>query len=162
MAQLLWFLTWFLLFAGWSTPVIPAESRRAEQAPVQTAQVGEPFRLAQGANAVLADGDVIITFERVVEDSRCPTDVMCAWSGMVTVALRVEAAGEEKQMVELGGFTDYEGLLRPQRAGLETVSSAEVGGYTVELLAVTPYPSYSDAPPGQAEYQVQLMVNDES
>ncbi len=159
MAQLFWFLIWSVLFAGWSTPVIPAESRTAEQAPVQTAQSGEPFVLAQGANAVLADGDVIITFERVVEDSRCPTDVMCAWSGMVTVALRVEAAGSETQVVELGGFTDYEGMLRPQRAGLGATSSAEVGGYTVELLAVTPYPAHNDAPPAEAEYQLQLVVN---
>ena len=97
MAQLFWFLIWSVLFAGWSTPVIPAESRTAEQAPVQTAQVGESFVLAQGANAVLNGGDVTITFERVVEDSRCPADVMCAWSGMVTVALRVEAAGAAAQ-----------------------------------------------------------------
>lgn len=158
MAQFLWFLVWSLLWVGWSSPVSPVETRTELPVSVAAPQLDEPFVLAHGASATLTGDEVAITFEKLVEDSRCPADVMCAWSGMVTVALRIEAAGSKAQAVELGGYTDDEGLLRPQNTGLDTASSAEVGGYTVELLAVTPYPARNDAPPAEAEYQVQLVV----
>ena len=150
MAQLFWFLAW-LLFAGWSTPVIPA-------ATVPAPSLQESLVLPYGSSAPAAEDALAITFDGVVEDSRCPADVMCAWSGQVVVALRVEAAAEEEQTLELGGFTDGDGLLLPQRPDQEPMSSAEVGGYTIDLLAVTPYPAQNDAPPAEANYQVELMV----
>lgn len=152
MAQLFWFLIW-LLFAGWSTPVIPAAT-----APVPSLQESLVLPLSYGSSAKAADGALAITFDGVVEDSRCPADVMCAWSGMVVVALRVEAVGEQGQTVELGGFTDYDGFLLPQRPESDTTQSVEVGGYVVELLAVKPYPAKNDAPPAAADYEVELIV----
>ena len=119
--------------------------------------LGEPFTLAYGSSATLEGGKLAITFVEVLEDSRCPADVLCAWSGQVVVALRVAAEGAE-QTLELGGVTDSEGVLRPQRPGLETAPSVEVGPYTVELLAVTPYPTHSAEPPAAAEYTVTLVV----
>lgn len=152
MQSIFWFLVWFTLFAGVSSPVIPVASVSIQEAPL-----GEPFTLKLGAAATVDGGKLVIAFERIVEDSRCPADVMCAWSGQAIVALQV-AIGDEMQTVELGGFTDYDGVLRPQRPGLETTPSAEVGGYTIELLTVMPYPEKADAPPTAADYQVQFLV----
>lgn len=165
MQPFFWFLAWLALFMSWYTPVVPVESAQAPAAVETTVQttveapMDEPFGLDYGAAAVLDDGELTIMFDSVVEDSRCPTDVMCAWSGQAIVRLRVEAAGEAAQTVELGGFTDYEGVLRPQRPELETVPSATVGGYKIELLAVTPYPAHNATPPAPEEYQVQLQVS---
>ena len=156
MQPFFWFLAWLTLMAAWYTPAVPVESVQA-QAVLETA-LGEPFVLGYGSAAAVDGGKLMIVFDRVAEDSRCPADVMCAWSGQAIVELRVEAGGEAAQTVELGGFTDYEGVLRPQRPELETTPSATVGGYTIELLAVTPYPAHSAAPPAPEEYQVQLQV----
>jgi hypothetical protein len=150
MDALMRFLLWFLLFAGWSTPVVPVES---------SLPPGDSLTLAPGVAATLDGGKLAITFERVVEDSRCPADVLCAWSGQVVVALRVEAEGDEVQMVELGGFTDNDGNLLPERAGAAPPAGADVDGYTVQLLAVTPYPAHAGQPSVAEEYQVQVRVS---
>ena len=157
MQPFFWFLAWLALFAGWSTPMVRVESVSASA--LAEASMNEPFVLVYGDAAMLDGGKLMIAFERVVEDSRCPTDVMCAWSGQAVVALRIEAQGEMAQTVELGGFTDYEGVLRPQRPELETTPSTTFAGYTVELLAVTPYPAHNATPPTPEEYQVQVQVS---
>ena len=157
MQPFFWFLAWLALFAGWYAPSVPVESVQAQA--VSDVGLDEPFVLGYGSSAAVDGGKLTVTFEKVVEDSRCPADVMCAWSGQAVVGLRVEAAGEAAQTVELGGFTDYDGILRPQRPELETTPSATVGGYTIELLAVTPYPAHNATPPAPEEYQVQLQVS---
>lgn len=156
MESVLRILVWFLLFAGVSTPVVPVESASSPP-PMQAAPMGEPFTLNYGETATLDGGSLTLAFLRVAEDSRCPQDVLCAWSGQVGVALQV-TVGDEVQTVELGGFTDYEGLLRPQQPDLGTTPSVAVGDYTVELLAVMPYPAVADQRPEAEEYQVQLRV----
>jgi hypothetical protein len=157
MQAFFWFLTWLVLFGGWSTPVIPIASVSAPPA-IQEVALGEPFLLPYSATATADGGSLWITFAQIVEDSRCPADVMCAWSGQAVVALQV-AAGDETQTVELGGFTDNKGVLRPQRPELETTSKVEVAGYTLELLAVTPYPAKAGQPAAAEAYQVQLRVS---
>lgn len=155
MQSIFWFLIWILLFGGWSTPSIAVDSVSAPPA-IQEVVVAEPFTLGYGATATVAGGKLAITFDRIVEDSRCPVDVLCAWSGRAVVALKVVA--DEVQTVELGGFTDHEGVLRPQPAQSEPRSSVEVAGYTVELLAVTPYPGQSAQPPSAEAYAIELVV----
>ena len=156
MQPFFWFLIWLAVLAGWYTPAVPVQSVSAP-ATLET-PMNEPFVQGYGSAAVLDGGKLTVVFEKVVEDSRCPADVMCAWSGQVVVTLLVETAGEAVQTVNLGGFTDYEGVLRPQRPELDTTPSVTVGGYTIELLAVTPYPAHNAAPPAPEEYQVQLQV----
>ena len=157
MQAFLWFLAWLALFGGWSTPVIPVANVSAPPA-IQEVSMGEPFLLPYGATATADGGSLWITFERIVEDSRCPADVMCAWSGRAVVALQVTAGGEV-QTVKLGGFTDDKGILRPQQPELDTTVTVAVAGYTVELLAVTPYPAKAGQPAAAEAYQVQLHVS---
>ena len=164
MQSILWFLVWFAMFAGLTTASVPAADAPTPP-PVSTpapptgeAALDEPFPLAYGSTAALDDGNLTVTFEGIVEDSRCPSDVMCAWSGQVIAALRIEAAGEDAQTVELGGITDSEGILDAQRPGLTITPTAAVGEYTVELLAATPYPAHAAEPPSKAEYTLSLVV----
>jgi hypothetical protein len=65
----------------------------------------EPPSVARGATASIPLGgtvrvegtDVHVTFERVVQDSRCPRNVTCVWAGEATVELSVrEADGAER------------------------------------------------------------------
>lgn len=156
MQSIFWFLVWLLLFGGVSTPATPVAS---DPPPMVEAVLDEPFTLAYDGSATLDDGSLTITFDRIVEDSRCPLDVNCFWSGHVIVALRVEADGAVGQMVELGGITDSDGVLRPPRPELPNTPTTVIGNYTLELLAVTPYPAHADALPTEGEYTLSLVVH---
>lgn len=59
-------------------------------ATVDTAVVAEPgaeFNLALGQTATLSGTAYRLTFNRVAEDSRCPTDVVCVWAGDAKIEL---------------------------------------------------------------------------
>lgn len=53
----------------------------------QSIVLGQPFTLKYGETAQLADDPLRITFDKVVEDSRCPVKVQCVWAGRVVVGL---------------------------------------------------------------------------
>jgi hypothetical protein len=51
------------------------------------AQINTPFTLEIGQSAVLDEPAVVVTFTAVVEDSRCPVDVVCIWEGDAVIRL---------------------------------------------------------------------------
>jgi len=57
------------------------------------AGLGEEFSLSVGESVEIAGEDLSITFEDVIEDSRCPKDVECIWEGRAVIALRITKAG---------------------------------------------------------------------
>jgi hypothetical protein len=64
----------------------------------QVATIGEEFILAPGEVAHLDGTRYLVTFNTVIEDSRCPRDVTCAWEGNARLALTIREAvpGKEK------------------------------------------------------------------
>ena len=44
-------------------------------------RVGEEFSLAPGESARIRDTDLVLIFDAVTEDSRCPANVVCIWEG---------------------------------------------------------------------------------
>jgi hypothetical protein len=62
---------------------------------------GTPFPLAIERSAALSAGDLRLTFRRVTEDSRCPIDVNCAWSGQAIIVIHVAQAGRDHGEVSL-------------------------------------------------------------
>jgi hypothetical protein len=75
------------------------------QADVREVAPGSGFRLALGSTARIRGTDLYITFERVVEDSRCPVKVQCVWAGEVTLELRIRSgdAAEQTHTIVLPG-----------------------------------------------------------
>jgi hypothetical protein len=53
--------------------------------------------LAQGSLAALQQpvqvGDLVVTPQAVVEDSRCPINARCVWAGRLVVRTRIDGAG---------------------------------------------------------------------
>ncbi len=45
-------------------------------------KLGEEFELAVHQTAQITDENISITFQEVLEDSRCPVDVTCIWAGL--------------------------------------------------------------------------------
>jgi hypothetical protein len=131
---------------------IPLEDYRAtlDVEPIPTGPISAtfnlPFQLQIGQTANVAEGALSVRWTQMVEDSRCPTMVTCAWNGQARLALTVQPAGEAAQEIELTSNPDV---------GPETV---DVGIYAVRLLSVTPYPQQPEQPIQPEEYSARLSV----
>ncbi len=85
-------------------------------------QAGE-VRIALGETATL-DG-LAITFDEVVEDSRCPEDVMCVWQGAATVALTIDGTPTDVSVVDPDSTPE---------------AGVRAGGVLVYAVGLAPYP----------------------
>jgi hypothetical protein len=105
----------------------------------------QPFKtvLAIGKSAAIPNTPVTVTFDEVIEDSRCPTGVTCIWAGDAVVKISIKAANGKP-----GAYTLHTNS--PER-------QAEHDGYRVELMTVTPYPK-GDAPIRREDYRITLLV----
>ena len=86
-----------------------------------------------------------VKFLKVVEDSRCPSDVNCIWEGQATVLAEVTETGKETKQVE---------LLYGKRKN-ESLFSSE--GYSLKGVSLNPYPSSANS--DKMEYW--LLVSEE-
>ncbi len=108
---------------------------------------GEPFWLELDQTAVLATDmldengmplDASLTFNKVIEDSRCPAEVTCVWAGRARIEVAPTAPNARYTLVTLTlGDTTRAGAFR--------------------LLDLTPLPSASDAADPQA-YRAQFVA----
>ncbi|HJR66918.1 MAG TPA: hypothetical protein VJ802_10845 [Gemmatimonadaceae bacterium] len=90
---------------------------------VVCARLDEEFDLRLNETAYIANTPLSIQAVAVPEDSRCPTDVVCAWAGNARVSLTLrEGANAE------GG--DVNSTLQPR--------AVSRFGYSVELVDVRP------------------------
>ena len=60
--------------------------------PVVPFRDGEVFALNVGEIARKGDGSVVVRFDAVTGDSRCPIGAVCVWSGQLTVLVAVGVA----------------------------------------------------------------------
>ena len=58
--------------------------------PAGAAKRGEPFELKANEASRLADENLLVRFEGVTEDSRCPVRTQCVWAGDAAVELMLE------------------------------------------------------------------------
>jgi hypothetical protein len=108
-------------------------SSPTEPSHVQTAT------LAVGQTVTIATG-MVLSFERVLSDSRCPSGVTCVWEGEVTVALTLS------ESVGTGAFTLSDHA--PTRV---------VSGYSFTLVSVQPLPTAGSTIP-EAAYRATIRV----
>lgn len=106
--------------------------------------LGESFSLQIGQTARVSNSDLRIRFERVAEDSRCPTDVQCVWAGNARVVL-VVALGGDRQEVEMNTGVD------PR--------TVEVDGHSLTLEDLRPLPSTGQSIPREG-YTATLVVTE--
>jgi hypothetical protein len=112
----------------------PAEARAALAAP-STAPLGRSVRI---------DGTALrVSFTGVLEDGRCPADVLCVWQGNARVALVIAVPDRADTALVLN-------------TGVEP-TRAEVAGYRVHLEELLPYP-IAGAPADPRAYRARLRV----
>jgi hypothetical protein len=86
--------------------------------------LGETFVLRHNDTAVFQDLTISITD---IQDSRCPKNIDCYWTGEVKVTVQVSSATNEETIL----------LTTPPVTG---TNNAKVGNYKLTLLDVAPYP----------------------
>lgn len=87
-----------------------------------TASTADIARIEIGMNTPLVSNNVMISAAKVIEDSRCPSDVQCIQAGTVRVLLNTDTAA---------GTSTIEMALGETRT---------VGDFTFSLDGVKPYP----------------------
>ena len=98
-------------------------------ASVENVIIAEPdvaFSLPIGKTASVSGSPTRITFRQVVDDSRCPRNVVCVWEGDARIVVTVAREGS------------------PTESAFLTLSSpgneAQVGGLFVRFVSLAPYP----------------------
>ncbi len=97
-----------------------------------------PLTLTLGQSAILPGSGSRLTFERVVQDSRCPMDVTCVWAGegQARFTLHTYSGQAYSFTLALPGGT-------PEALPMDKAPSALKGGYIIHLLRLQPYPGYA-------------------
>lgn len=88
-----------------------------------------PFTLKINQTAVITTENLKIKFLNVTEDSRCPSDVQCVWSGQAKVQINI--VNNDRNV---GTFN------LTKRTGYEELSILKIDGYSITLEQVDPYP----------------------
>jgi hypothetical protein len=120
------------------------ETARAD---VPEFSLNEPLTLSGGQDGLIPSENLGLRFAEVLEDSRCPTQVECFWTGQARIAVAVQPEG--------GNSTTVEFNTNP--APGQTVKIGDVGRYSIELLSLEPYPQTPDSIPFE-DYRVSLIV----
>lgn len=110
---------------------------------IPTANLGERFTLRPEESAAIRGTPARITFERILSDSRCAIDVQCIQAGEARASFRLDDGRRGAETFVLD--TDRN-------------SSADVSGYRVSLLSVSPAPR-STVRIDPRNYAVELTVS---
>lgn len=105
--------------------------------------LNQEFALKVGQSALIRPGGMKVTFERVVEDSRCPEGVDCIWAGNARIAVGLSGAGGRPTPAELN--TDVEPRQQSYLA------------YEVKLMGLSPRPKEGHRV-DENSYSVTLLV----
>lgn len=72
-----------------------------------TADLGQEFTLSIGQSARIEGESLQVSFEEVLEDSRCPTGATCIWEGRVSIAVEITDNESPYRMVLIqSGMSD--------------------------------------------------------
>lgn len=122
--------------------------RHAEAEPVEIA-VDQAFALGGGQEAEVSGQNLRLRFTDVLEDSRCPTEVECFWTGQARIAVLVQPAESPPTTVNFN----------TNPAPGQAMQTATVGDYTISLKSLDPYPRTPDDPISFEDYRATLLVH---
>ena len=112
--------------------------------PQISAVLNTTFDLRVGQQVSFGVEPLHLVFERVSEDSRCPSDVTCVWEGNARIQLRASTPSESGTTISLNTG------LAPR--------SVLVSGYDISLERLEPYPTSKSRIP-QNRYVAYIVVN---
>lgn len=105
------------------------------------------FNIKYGESVYIPEENISITFEEVVEDSRCPLGVMCFWEGTAEIKLMIRQRNEE--------LIDTVQTYLPQKI----ISIGEINNsYLFQVKKVEPYPKWKETI-DKSDYILTLNVS---
>lgn len=156
MKRLVWVLSLCLFLAGCQLP--PGLTPSGPSAAPKTVELGEEVELRPGETALLAEPQLRLTFDKVTEESRCPSSVSCVWSGIVNVQMTAVSQSQPSETFVVGGATDGEGVITNAIPDSSGPTSWPYGSFVVELKQVTPYPVHTDKPIAPDAYRAIVVI----
>jgi hypothetical protein len=127
------------MLAGLALALIACSSPTAS-----SAVPDQDFDLRAGESARLEGSDLVVAFESVPSDSRCPVDVHCVHAGDATVRLRVQGGGAAASVLEL-------------HTNAEPKEGAQ-GSFLIRLIGLRPLPR-DGRPVAATEFVATLKIN---
>ena len=128
-------LTTSLLTACMTAPAL--HSKPTPSTVNQPANATGTITLALGQNIFVKEHQLNLTFDKVLNDSRCATDVQCIWAGNATVAVTAMTTTSRPQTLNLS-IGDLRGDLRQT----QRFANRDI---TLTALSPTPVSSQSAA-----------------
>ena len=130
----------FALFAFFAffSPLFAQQSRKAE-----VIRLGQEFELKINQEAVIEGEGLAVTFESVLEDSRCPEGVDCIWSGNAKIRIGSSKQKHAPMLIELN-------------TNVGPKSSSYLN-YEIRLVELKPRPK-ADKPIQPNEYKAALII----
>lgn len=122
-------------------------SHEADADPVEFT-LGKEFTLGGGQEAKLTGEDLRVRFTDVLEDSRCPTDVECFWTGQARIAVTVQSAGRPSATADFN----------TNPAPGQNMQTVRVDDYMLRLTSLDPYPRTPDDPISFEDYRATLLM----
>jgi hypothetical protein len=110
--------------------------------------LNEAFALAGGQDAVITGEKLRLHFDEVLEDSRCPTQVECVWTGQARIAI----------VVQLGESAPKTLAFNTNPAPGQNLQAAQVGEYMIKLLSLEPNPQTPEDAVALEQYRATLEV----
>lgn len=104
---------------------------------------GDEFTLRIGESTAITELGIWLRFIQVVEDSRCPSDVVCAWAGDGAVLIEVAPLNGDSKEDTLHTTLDPH--------------SIPLGRAELQLVHLAPYPVTS-RPIAPGDYTVTLVT----
>jgi len=109
-----------------------------------SARLGQEFDVRIGETAAIADEPLTVTFEQVVEDSRCPANTTCVWAGTAVIRLGLRVGETARGTVNLQTLSEAE-------------AEAVFQKYRLRLVRLAPTPRDSSRIPAE-QYVLTLTV----
>ncbi len=110
-----------------------------------SAELDLEFTLAPGQSADIESDDLRVTFDGVLGDSRCPSDVTCVWAGEAISAVTLRQGATVLGQANL--------ILPDVQRSTETF-----GAYRVTAVRLDPYPNTENGPIRAEDYRLTVLV----
>jgi len=113
---------------------------------------GDTLVLNYGESATARSGGIRITFSDVLEDGRCPSNVVCCWEGIAKIKITLKERLDKTTNIVLPiyGYVSIENSLR--HVAVDTL------GYRLMLMQLDPYPEDPVEPEFYASYQATIFI----
>jgi len=129
------------------TEIIPP-TKPASLPGITKVGIDQPFELAVGQEVVISETDLHLRFERILEDSRCPRQVVCVWSGQTLLAVSIWSQDAPPETKEFSTFS------KPPK----TTDTHLFQGFSIKLIKVDPYPDSPGTQIPTNAYRITLNI----